>query len=217
MHAISHGWLRPARSAAGFTLIETMVVVVIVSVLLVVGVPKMQRWTVGGKAISAVEFYKEGLSVARQEATGHNAVSRFVLIANTVSGQFDWQVDLCFPTLATPCNSNKGDWSTSTAAAAGDPEGASGFKSLKRSGDALIRASDMTMTMSPDGNDEVYFLPSGWVDTNHLERLASITFEAKNKSDEVIRPEKLLIGLSGMTTRCELKLDFPDPRACPTP
>lgn len=215
MHAISQS--RRARTAAGFTLIETMVVVVIVSVLLVVGVPKMQRWTVGGKAISAVAFYKEGLDMARREATGHNSVSRFVLSANAVSGQFDWQVDICFPTATTPCNSSKGEWSTVTDPAAGDPEKTNGFKSVRRNADALIRASDMTMTLSPNGNDEVYFVPSGWVDTTHAERMATITFEAKNLSDDVIRPEVLLVGLSGLTTRCDKKGVFPDPRACPTP
>ena len=85
---------------AGFTLIELLVAITILSILLAVGIPTMGKWMSASRALTVAEFYTEGLKLARAEAIKRNVVSRFSLIANATSGQYDWQVDICVPTPA---------------------------------------------------------------------------------------------------------------------
>ena len=202
------------RTQRGVTLIELMVGLAIMAFLLAVGVPSMVNWTVTNKARSAAELYSEGFTMARREAVRHNARSRLVLTPNVTNGQLDWQVDLCFPSAAVPCNDASGTWSTTATAAAGDPEGAAGFKSVFRSAGALPNTDVLITTLNPQGNTAVYFTAVGWVDTTFDDRLSSIRLDPTAQYQKDIPSVALVISLAGIATKCDPTKSGADSRAC---
>ncbi|CDG83471.1 pilus assembly FimT family protein [Janthinobacterium agaricidamnosum] len=205
--------LSPARR--GFTLLELMVVLVIFGILLAVGVPKMASWSLSNKAAGATELYAEGFKLARQQALGHNAASRIVLTPNALNGQMDWQVDICFPKPGVPCSDQSGSWSTTTAQAVGDPEGAAGFTSVFRGASALPAATVLVPTLSPEGTSSVYFTSLGWVDTSFDQRLSRLTFDPAAAYAATLRSSALVVTLAGTVSKCDPKVAVTDSRGCP--
>lgn len=110
------------RPAGGFTLVEAVAALAVLTVLVAVAIPKLSGWRQARQAEAAAAFYKEGFRLARAQAVGHHSASRLVLSDNAVSGQMDWRVDICYPTPTTPCNERSGGWSTAGMAAVGDPD-----------------------------------------------------------------------------------------------
>ncbi len=198
-----------------FTLIETMLVLVVLGILLSFGVPRMTLWTLSGKAASATEFYAEGFKLARQQALGHHAASRMVLTVNTGNGQMDWQVDLCFPMPGVPCSNESGDWSGTTVPAGGDPEGAAGSRSIFRSANALPSAAILQPHLLPEGSNSVYFTASGWVDTGFGQRLSRIQFDPAASHAGRLHPSALVVSLAGSVIKCDPGVAVGDARACP--
>jgi type IV fimbrial biogenesis protein FimT len=192
-----------------------MVALAVMGVLLAAGIPAMSNWVQASKARSAVDFYAEGFALARQQAISHNGASRIVLIPNDSNGQNDWQVDICFPTAASPCGVGLGSWSTTTAAAAGDPEQANGFKSVLRVATVLPKSTVLTPTLQPAGATSIYFNSFGWVDTAVAQRLTALRFTPGFGYEKDLRPAALVIGLAGTATRCDWSVALPDSRACP--
>lgn len=204
----------PVRQG-GFTLLETMVVVVIIGVLMALGIPQLSGWSAANKAKSANEFYLEGFRIARQQAVMHNAVSRIRLTPNADNGQFDWQVDLCFPTATLPCNEVSGAWSQPGVQAGGDPEGAAGFTSLTRFGSTVAGPEMLALTLEPAGNSTIYYTPLGWVDTNYAARLGRVVLTPNSNLAKDVRSSAVVVTLAGMPTRCDPTVTIADSRACP--
>ncbi|QBE65692.1 pilus assembly FimT family protein [Pseudoduganella lutea] len=202
------------RAGRGYTLIELMVGVAILGSLVAVGIPNMTNWVVANKAKAASEFYLEGLSMARRQAVTHNARSRFVLTPGS-NGQFDWQVDLCFPAPGNPCTDNAGNWSTTTAASSGDPEGAAGFRSVLRAAASLPSSNLLIPTVAPDGANAVYYTELGWVDTTIPDRLAQLRLDPSAALAEDVRAAAVAVTLAGMASKCDPAVSAPDSRACP--
>lgn len=199
----------------GFTLLELMVVLVIFGILLAVGVPRMNAWSMSNKAAFASELYAEGLRIARQQALSHNAASRLVLSTNQQNGQSDWQVDLCFPAPGVPCSNESGSWSSTTAIAGGDPEGASGYKSIFRVATALPSNKILVPSTLPEGATSVYFTSLGWVDTNYGQRLSQLRFDPGVDYRAVLRSTALVVTLAGMVSKCDPTVAVTDSRGCP--
>lgn len=198
----------------GFTLIEVMVAVVILGILLAVGIPNMTQWIMTNKAKSAAEFYQDGLSMARRQAVAHNARSRLVLTPN-VNGQFDWQVDLCFPAPGAPCTDEAGGWSTTADPADGDPEQAAGFKSVFRAASALPGSDMLAPTVTPEGANAIYFTELGWTDPSIANRLTRLRLDPAEALAQQVRPVALAVTLAGMASKCDPTVQLPDSRACP--
>lgn len=209
MHPISQ------RRGAGFTMIEAMVVVAILGIALAIGVPAMTDWVRNTKVEGATEFYAEGFRLARAEAIKHKSASRISLDANAKNGQLDWQVDICFPVTDAPCNADAGNWSTITAIAAGDPEGATGFTSIARSAEALPGKATLRQTLLPAGANTVYFTPLGWVDTTVPARVSTLTLDAVPGTGYEFAPSAIAVTLSGMATKCRPDVPEHDSRGCP--
>lgn len=205
---------RRRAAAAGFTLIETMLALGVLGLTLAVGVPAMSGWAQSAKARGAVEFYAEGLALARQQAIAHNGVSRFALFPAS-NGQNDWQVDICFPTSTAPCTATSSNWSTPTTAASGDRDPAAPFLSVRRSASALPTTAIMTVTLLPVGADDIYFNSLGWVNTAMPDRMTAIRLGPAPGFERQIRPQALVVGLAGTTTKCDWSVAIPDSRACP--
>jgi type IV fimbrial biogenesis protein FimT len=208
MHQLSTG------RASGFGLLEMMVVVAIIGLILAVGMPRMAEWSMANKAASATEFYAEGVRLARAEAVRHNAASRLVLTTNDDSGQMNWQVDLCFPTPAVPCNGAGGAWSSPTAPSSADPEFPGGFRSVLRSGAQLPRTDLLTASVLPTGARSVYFTALGWVDTTVPARLARIDLAPALDRAGAFPSSAILITLAGNAVKCNPAAAAGDSRAC---
>lgn len=203
------------RAARGFTLIEAMVALTVLSITLAIGVPAMSGWIQASKARNAGGFYAEGLALARQQAMAHNATTRFLLTRNAANGQYDWQVDLCFPTLADACAADSAGWSTTSAPAAADANQAQGFLSVNRSAAGLPKTEVMSTTLAPLGNAAIYFTSTGWVDTSVDERMTTMQFAPAAGFESLIRPAAIVVGLAGTATHCNPAVLAPDSRACP--
>lgn len=203
----------PPRRVGGFTLLEALIAMAIMGILLAVGVPNMRNWLQATRATAGAEFYADGFKMARAEALKHNSASRIQLSENSLNGQMNWQVDLCFPTATLPCGEESGDWSSTAAAAAGDPEGASGFKSVLRVADALPKTNVLAPTLTPLGATAVYFTSLGWVDTVFSPRLRRI--DLAPVSAGAFPSSAVVITLAGLTAKCDPTVAASDSRACP--
>ncbi|MES2263364.1 MAG: prepilin-type N-terminal cleavage/methylation domain-containing protein [Pseudomonadota bacterium] len=203
------------RGQGGTTLIELMIGLAIIAFMLSLGLPSMNNWLVTNKARSAGEFYADGFTMARRQALSHNASSRIVLTPNALSGQMNWQVDICFPVPGTPCNSSSGSWSTTAARASNDPEGAAGYTSIFRSADALSKSTILLPSVEPVGATTVYFTALGWVDTNFADRLTRIRLDPAARYNGAIPAVALAVTLAGIAVKCNPTIAAPDSRACP--
>jgi type IV fimbrial biogenesis protein FimT len=203
--------------AAGFTLVEAMIALAILAIMLAIGVPRMSDWLAATKANAAGGFYAEGFTLARAQALANNSASRLVLSRNTVSGQYDWQVDVCFPSQDTPCSDASGNWSTKDAAVKAPLDAGAGVKSVVRSADALPGTNRLAVTPGPDGDTAVYFTPLGWVDTRVGTRMmrVDLTPASGAGSSNGFRATSVVLTLAGVAAKCEPGAALNDSRRCP--
>jgi type IV fimbrial biogenesis protein FimT len=82
----------PVRLQRGFTLIETMITIVIVAVALSMGVPAFSSWMQNTQIRTVAESIQNGLQVARNEALRRNCQVQFSLNNNT-----SWTVTAIVP------------------------------------------------------------------------------------------------------------------------
>jgi len=209
MHAISRGRMQ------GFSMIEALVTIGALSLVLAIGMPAMSNWVAVSKAQGAAEFYAEGVRTARAMALKHNSAARLVFEENATSGQYDWQVDICYPSNDYPCNRNGSNWSTATTVAAREPEGSSGYKSMVRSARELPSNTIMSVDIAPDGADAIYFTSLGWIDTNIPSRVTRVTIGSADPSRWVFPTSSVAISLSGMASKCVPTAAVGDSRRCP--
>jgi type IV fimbrial biogenesis protein FimT len=207
VHAVSG----ERRSTQGFTLVEIMIALAILSIMLAVGVPSMRSWMSANSAASAVEFYAEGFRMARAEAVKRTAVTRLVVTQNATNNQYDWQIDLCMPTSAVPCDDTNGTWSTAKLTN-GDAHAAD-FKSIARSAQSLPGSKVLTLTLSPKNASAVYFTPLGWVNGtigNSLTRIGLTPVVA-----DAFPTSAVVVTLAGVVTKCNPNVAQSDSRSCP--
>ncbi|QJE02151.1 prepilin-type N-terminal cleavage/methylation domain-containing protein [Massilia forsythiae] len=204
----------PAPRTDGFTLVEAAVVVAVLAILLGIAVPSMSNWLLAKKAAAAAVFYREGLAQARSQAVAHNSASRLVLLDNA-NGQMDWRVDICFPTLSTPCNDSTGSWSTASAPAGGDPDESGGFRSLYKSSAALPGVDAMTATVTPLEAESVVFTPLGWVDTRVAPRIARLTLAPARKRSGAFPRSAVALTLAGVAGICDPDAAAHAAKGCP--
>ena len=218
MHQVSARQGRKANVAAGFTLIEALVALAILSTLVAIGIPQMNEWVQANRAAAATQFYAEGFTLARAHAVTHNSASRLVLTENPANGQMDWQVDICFPTVSVPCNAESGAWSTTTTAAARPGESstqATGSKSVLRRAVSLPGTSMLAQTLSPSGATDVYFTSLGWVDTNFTPRLTRIGLAPAAGHEGAFPASAVVLTLAGIASKCDPNAAARDSRRCP--
>jgi type IV fimbrial biogenesis protein FimT len=207
------------RHARGFTLIEIMVALVVLSILLAVGIPTMQTWMTATRAVSAAEFYAEGMRMARAEALKRNVASRLTLTPNAGNGQEDWQVDICVPTTPTNCRDDTGPWSSTTTplTATAGADNVSDFKSVFRNAKNLPSTTQMTVSREPAGADQVIFTTTGWVDGNVLSNLSAVVLAPAAGNAGAFPSTAVVLNLAGSVTKCsrETTISANDSRKCP--
>jgi len=201
---------RPAR---GFTLVEIMVALVILSIMLAVGVPSMRSWMTSSSALAATEFYAEGFKMARAEAVKRNAVTRMTLVEGASDAQMGWTVDLCVPTPDAPCTAESGSWSTGSTLA--DGANATDFFSVSRIAVNLPKTGMMAMTRFPAGAVSVYFTPVGWVDGSITPSLSKIELAPTADHADAFPTSAVTVTLAGVVTKCNPAAALHDSRGCP--
>lgn len=206
---------RDNAGQGGFTLVEAMIALAILATLLAIGMPRMADWVASTRAASATEFYMEGMALARAQALAHNGASRLVLVPNTVSGQFDWRVDMCFPTPDDPCDDDGGDWSTLEDAVKPLQDAGDGVKSLVRRADALLDTGRLSVSSGPDEASAVYFTPLGWVNTIVGTRMMRIDLAPVADSGTEFPATSVVLTLAGVAARCSPDAGVGDSRRCP--
>jgi type IV fimbrial biogenesis protein FimT len=202
--------------AAGFTLLEALVALAILGIVLGIGMPRMSEWIYTGKVAAAGQFYAEGFATARNQALTQNGASRLVLSRNTRNGQYDWQVDICFPRSDEPCNDISTNWSSVNAVATRDPLGATrGFKSLRRSSEALPAAAELAQAIGPGDATAVYFTPLGWVNPAIGPRIERIELTPGSSHARSAPVTAVVLTMAGNTIRCKPQVAASDPQRCP--
>lgn len=200
----------PARRA-GFTAVEAMVVVAIVAILTAVGMPSMSKWLMKRRAQSATGYYMDGFQMARNMAIEYNAASRLVLSENATNGQMQWQVDVCFPTVAAPCDAASDNWSSADTAVS-DPYGRT-VKSVGRDASGLPPDSVLDVALQ-DGATAAYFTPLGWLNTAVTSQLTKVTLSS-TASPALFPSTAVAVTLAGIASRCSPSTRASAARACP--
>ncbi len=201
-------------------MIELMITIVIFAILMVVGLPSLTTGIAVAKVNSLADFYLDGLRLARNGALQKAGASRFVLTLNTSNGQYDWQVDWCFPRSDKPCDTTgNARWSTTTTAGTADTNTANPSLSVFRSADSQPATSNVSPTLTPGDALSIYFNSQGWVNTGVQPFLKQLRFDAAasynpNPTTPNVRPVAIAINLSGMAERCDPLVATGDSRAC---
>lgn len=85
---------RAHTAIRGFTLIELIIVIAIISILLSIGIPGFNEWVQNTQLRTAAEGVMNGMQQARSEAVRRNARVEFVLTNPGVRGGTGWRVQL---------------------------------------------------------------------------------------------------------------------------
>ena len=164
----------------GFTLVELMIGIAIVSLLMFIGAPSFSLWMQNTQVRTAAESIQNGLQVARAEAVRRNANVRFNL--TDAGGSVAWSVDCVTVTADCPAgiqarsggegganaragaSAATGALGTALAAGAGLPGGVT-FDGLGRIPTANIGADiariDVTNAIRADARRMVILVNSG--------------------------------------------------------
>lgn len=199
----------------GFTLLEALIALAILGIVLSIGMPRMAEWIYASKVAAAGQFYSEAFALARNQALTQNGVSRLVLSKNETNGQYDWQIDVCFPRSDEPCNDISANWSSAENAATRDPLGENGFKSIQRSAEALPPAADLVPALGPDDATAVYFTPVGWVDPSISPRIERVALTPSSRHAATARPLAVVLTMAGNAIRCNPQASATDLQRCP--
>jgi type IV fimbrial biogenesis protein FimT len=88
----------------GFTLIEAMITLAVLSLLLMIGLPGMNTWLQNSQLRASAEGIQSGLQLARAEALRRNTTVRFQLVDSLAAGcalsagGTSWVISLADPT-----------------------------------------------------------------------------------------------------------------------
>lgn len=216
-------WRGPS-AAAGFSLVELMIAIAIVGIMIALGMPMLSTSVERARVNSIADFYLDGLRHAREGALQKSGASRFVLTQNA-NGQYDWQVDWCFPTTTRPCDATGNTrWSKPTVAGTGDINLANPSFSVFRSAESQPPSTKVTTTLSDRAGAVgavfvVYFNAQGWVNTNVQPNLRMMRFDAdasfNQNTIKDVRSVAVVVNLSGIPVRCDPDLAVGESRACP--
>jgi type IV fimbrial biogenesis protein FimT len=174
----------------GFTIIEMMVAIAIISILLAASVSGLRNWMSSAQIRNAADSIQSGLQLARSEAVRRNAYTQFILTDGN-----NWRViQINPPTSGIAC----GEVSQIQVSAGNEGSASAG------------------LTVSPAGATTITFTPLGWTLSDRCGTLISQIDIATipTVSGLIGRALRVAITASGGIRMCDPALATGDPRAC---
>lgn len=199
----------------GFTALEALITVAVLGIVLAIGLPNMRGWLGATTATGAGQFYAEGFTLARSQALANNSRSRLVLTTNEQSGQFDWQVDVCFPVADDACGVESDRWSTVDEPAAAPGVGVIETSSTFRSAAALPNTRVLTVTPNSTTATAVYFTEMGWVDAGKPAVTRLTLGPGSSDAEDTFADTAVVLTLAGAVVTCVPDAPAGDSRRCP--
>lgn len=195
-----------APKSRGFSIIELMIGLVIVSILLFVGLPSFAVFLQNTQIRNAAESTMAGILLARAEAVRRNATVRFQLVSSLSSGcvlsatSLNWIVSL-----ADPSGSCDAAPSESTAPQIVQKRSASEGTSnvaVATAGGSTIVFNGLGRVVGAGITQIDFSNPAG-------------TCQHTDPTDGTMRCLRLLVSLGGQAKLCDPKVsDATDPRIC---
>lgn len=194
------GWRRLSpRAAGGWTLIEAMVVVSILSIMAAIGLPQMGTLLANGRVRSAAQSLQDGLAIAQAEALRRSTNVELLLTtsdptqtgASIAAQASNWSVRV-------PADATRGIATTSLVRSATD-------------------ASQLAPTIeNRAGAVGIVFGPSGRVSTDtagaYTPTTGNVTFRITAPNSD--RPLCVYTTMAGSVKTCDPKLGASDFRSC---
>lgn len=182
--------------AGGFTLIEMMIVVAIISIATILGIPSYRAWMQNTQIYNAAESAENGLQKAKAQAVKRNANVEFVLVTNPGGTNPAWLIQL--PGNTVPCPIPSGTAST-TLLECSTNEG----------------AKNVVAVATPTGATTITFNSLGGV-ANNFSGAPSLTLIDFNSAVLTgAHNLRITIGIGGITRMCDPNLvTGSSPRAC---
>lgn len=185
----------------GFSLIEFMVAIVIVSLLFALAVPSYSSWIQNQQIRNAAESILNGIQIARSEAVKNNTSARLALCGLPSSS---WEVLAASAVAPAPA--------ASLACGAGSNAAAGEVRVQERTGQEGARLAQLTVT--PNGATTVTFNSMGRVVANADGSAAITQIDVATATGD--RPMRVTIGVGGNVRMCDPSplLAASDPRHC---
>lgn len=186
------------RVARGFTLIELMVGVAMISLILYFMVPSMGVWMQSSQIRTATESIYSGLQLARTEAVRRNTAVELVFTSVAGGGnETDWAVRCVVPSATCP---GAGQAETSIQSR----EGRSG------SPNATMAVNPAMASVAYTGTGRLTPVPAGNILINVGHRTANSCITDGGE----YRCLRIVISSGGQVRMCDPALAAPNPRAC---
>lgn len=186
------------HAALGFTLIELMVGVAMISLILYFMVPSMGAWLQSSQIRTATESIYSALQLARTEAVRRNTAVELVLTSVAGGG-------------------NESDWSVRCVVGSSTCPGAGQLPSVIQSRDARSGSPNATVVISPamtaiayTGNGRLTPVPAGNIEINIGHRTPNSCIQDGGE----FRCLRIVIASGGQVRMCDPALSAPNPRAC---
>lgn len=182
----------------GFTLIELMVGIAIISMMLFFLIPSMGAWLQSSQIRNATESIQGALQLARAEAVRRNTPVEMVLTSVAGGGNAtDWVVRCVTPSATCPGVAQVQTFIQERSAGEGSPN-------------AAVTVNPAMSTIVFTGNGRISPVPAGNITLN----VTHVTANSCIADGGDFRCLRLVVSPGGQARMCDPSLVAPNPRAC---
>ncbi len=213
--------LRAHAPQSGFTVVEVLVSLTVLSVLLMLGAPAFSEWLQNQQIRSAADAALNGLQVARAEGVRINGPVRFQFVSDLTSSCAltndpqtapNWVVSLRDPTGKCDVKSDPSDPANpqivqSRSNAEGSPNAFATAVFVPAPPAAAAALAATTVTFSSLGNVTA--------NADGTPSIVRIDVTNTNIAADARRPLRIIVNPGGSTRLCDPALAATDPRGCP--
>jgi type IV fimbrial biogenesis protein FimT len=176
-----------AHIERGFTLIEVLIAIIVITLLFMLGVPSFMTWMQNSQIRTAAQAIANGMQLARAEAIHRNVTVQIQLTSQSNGTGAAWTVS----EVTTGTVVQK--WSSA--------EGASGTQ-IAQAGGGILTFNQLGRVVSPNPSD------------NSASLLQVDVTSHNDSADPALRNLRVVVGQGGNARMCDANLPSSDPRAC---